>query len=209
MQPSSTGIAEAEAFERCEDVLRFSPLKLLARPRAALHPLACAALAVFLAGCSTFNREPPPPCPPVAILGETSSLTQFRQGPGRDLTDVEYGVQILDYRGGCEFSSDKRTVTINLTTDIIAQRGPAMAGTAITVPYFIAVLDRSQQILTKQVFETRIDLPAGRRRAGVAEGSQPIIPFAEGKGPKDYSIMIGLQLTDEQLAWNRQARGGN
>ena len=50
---------------------------------------------------------------------------------------------------------------------------------------------------------------AGRRRAGVAEGAQPIIPFAEGKGPKDYSIMIGLQLTDEQLAWNRQARGGN
>lgn len=199
MQRPPPGPRKTEAFIICEDVLRFSPLK----------PMALAGLALFLAGCSTFNREPPPPCPPVAILGETASLTQFRPGPGRDLTDVEYGVQILDYRGGCQFSSDKRSVIVELTTDIVAQRGPAMSGTTITVPYFVAVLDRNQQILTKQVFESRIDLPAGRRRAGVAEGTEPLIPFAEGRGPKDYSIMIGLQLTDEQLAWNRQARGGN
>jgi len=169
-----------------------------------------AVLAAGLSACGSLgmgDKEPPPPCPKVRLLADTNKLVQFRQGPGRDITDVAYEIEIVGLDAVCEFKDKNATVTVTTTLGIAASRGPASLGDiAASVSYFIAVIDSSQQVLGKEVFESRLDLPAGRRRTGVAEETSQRIPLGTRRS-SEMEILVGLQLDEEHLRFNRQRRG--
>ncbi len=128
---------------------------------------------------------------------------EFRPGPGRDPTDVVLEVEIAGIGTGCDFSSRNTVVTVSTNIGITATRGPASQGEAVgSVNYFIAVLDRQQTILQKRVFDASIKLPVGTRRGGVADQTVQTIPL-DGRRSGEYEILVGLQLTEEQLRYNR------
>ncbi len=182
------------------------------RPAALLLPL------VLLASCGSggwFGKkevEPPLPCPRIGILGDARKAVQFRPGPGRDLTDVAYEVELLDYNGGCKFEDKDKVknvaVTVTFTLQIAATRGPAAGDSRESVvPYFIAVVDKQQNILSRDAFLARIPLPPGRRRVAVGDELEQRIPLPAGRSTRDIEILIGLQLDNEQLDFNRKQRG--
>ena len=165
----------------------------------------CAGL--MLSGCGLFDREVKPPCPRVGILGDAATMTQFRSGAGRDLTDVEFEAEIIGFTGGCEFGDRNTKVVVTVNVEIVALRGPAAKGDSITVPFFVAITDRDERILARETFASKIDFPSGRRRAGVAEEMEQKIPLAAGRRSSDVEILIGFQLGQAQLEYNRQKRG--
>jgi hypothetical protein len=170
--------------------------------------VALAAVAFLLAGCGLFGKsEKKPPCPRVSILADTAQLAKFRPGEGRDLTDVEYEAEIVGFGGNCEFTDRGSTVETVLTVRIVAARGPALAGPSVTVPFFVAIADRNQRIIAKEVFDSPIAFAPGQRRVGVAEEVVQRIPIAAGWRSTDYEILLGLQLSAEQLDYNRRRRG--
>ncbi|MFC3226506.1 hypothetical protein ACFOGJ_04650 [Marinibaculum pumilum] len=173
-----------------------------------VHPVRCLALLLFasavLAGCS---RERPPPCPDVRILAITSEMTKFRPGPGRDLTDVEYEVSTEAVAGGCAFRDENSRVEVEMTVTFVIERGPALQGDRVQFPYYIAIVTRDEQILAKEVFQSQAEFGQGQRRIGLTESSREVIPMPDGQISLDYEILVGLQLTEEQLAYNRRERG--
>ncbi len=178
--------------------------------RGARHGLLVAAL-LLLAGCGTGGlfrkKEAPPSCPRVGILSEAAKTTVYRAGPGRDLTDVAYEQELLDFKGGCRYDKALTAVTIIFTLQVSGTRGPAGEAAETQVPYFVAVVDKKQNILSRQRFVAKVPFTQGRRRAIVGEELEQTIPFVPGRGAADVEVLIGLELTPEQLEANRKARG--
>ena len=66
--------------------------------------LIVAAMLVVLAGCNPFDD--PPPCPRVSILKQTSLLTLYGEGPGRDDVDVAFELALRDVASDCDLNVD-------------------------------------------------------------------------------------------------------
>lgn len=142
----------------------------------------------------------------MSILGDAQKAIQFRPGPGRDPTDVVYEIEIAGIGSGCEFARKNASVTVTTNIGIAASRGPAAQGDVTGVGnYFVAIVDRQQNILRKEVFDASVKLPVGTRRAGTGDQTVQTIPLGPNVRSSDYEVLVGLQLSEEQLRWNRQA----
>lgn len=158
-----------------------------------------------LAACSS-KREPLPPCPRVGILGDAQKGMQYRDGPGRDLTDVTFETELLDYNGECRYEDKRSAVVVRFILQVAATRGPAATQPEARVPYFVAVVDKRQNVLAREEFVARIPFQEGRRRVVVGEELEQRIPL-QGRSTGDIEVLIGLDLTREQLERNRRERG--
>lgn len=165
-----------------------------------------------LAGCGT-AEERPPPCPRVSILGEAASLTRFAAGRGQDLTDVEYEAEVTDVRANCEVvGDDGGLIVVALIPVITASRGPADADRAARFEYFVSVTDRDRTILNVVRFPVDVAFPGNQSRVTITENDPPVtvdIPNPDGRASRgDYQVFVGLQLTPDELEYNRRRQGG-
>ena len=166
-------------------------------------------LPLAVAACGMFERSAPPVCPRIGILSDAATLVKFRPGQGRDLTDVEHEAEILSVDRTCELRDRGAAVDVTVTIQMAAARGPAAPEqTTIALPYFVAVVERAtQRIVAREAIAGQVELPPGRRRAGVGEEIIERIPLSAGRSPADYEILVGLELSEEQLQYNRRRRG--
>lgn len=166
------------------------------------------ALLPLMAACGFLEQKTlPPPCPRVAILGDAQKGTLYRPGPGRDLTDVAYEYELLDFTGTCKYEDKNyNSVTVTFLLQVAATRGPAAEGREAKVPYFVAVVGKDQQVLVRQNFTATVPFPQGRRRVAVGEELEQNIPL-NGLSSREVEVLIGLELTPEQLEGNRRRRG--
>jgi hypothetical protein len=169
--------------------------------RGAARILGLGLAALALPACGLFSDEPEPPCPRAAILGEAAKATLYREGVGRDPTDVTYEVAVISLVGACsyEISDGKVTVESELTIGFEAKRGPAGTEDSVTVPYFVAVVDPARRILAKQVFRPTLNFRQSGIRTGGVDEIEQIIPVAPGSFGADYQIFVGLQFGRDQF----------
>ena len=74
-------------------------------------------------------------CPAPSILGNAERVSQFKQGPGRDLTDVMFQAEIGKLTMSCRYLQGR--VVSDISFELIAERGPAARsrdGAHSTVP---------------------------------------------------------------------------
>lgn len=155
---------------------------------------------LVLSACS--REKPEANCPRGLIPADSASITRFRDGPGRDLTDVVAEGEIADMLIQCKY--DKRSVTVDLQIAIAGDRGPADRSRAAEFDYWIAILDPQQNVVTKQLAKVRFQFTDNRTRLGqILSDFEPYIPLADLKQGPEYQIVVGFQLTPEELAWNR------
>ncbi len=174
---------------------------------AALAPALAAITVVGLAlgGCSSFSGDKLDlACPKVGILADTAKVTLFRPGAGRNAgpTDVVAHAVVGDYSGSCTY--DETGVTIDVSLALVAERGPAMVDTQVPLNYFVAISKPDGSVVTKNVFPTTIDFPGNAPRAGSREDLQPHIPLPRGQDARSYRVLVGFQLTPDQLEYNRR-----
>lgn len=168
-----------------------------------------------LAACGTYdkvmgrNDPPPPPCPQVSVVQEALSLTRFRPGPGRDLTDVLFEAKLDDFQGGCEFEYNRKTrhgvQTVDLNLLFEAARGPADTGREARFEYFVTLVNEQKQVVTKQVYPIKVTFPGNLTRARVT--TEPVFLHIPVKGKwtgKEFEAFIGLQLSQAELDHNRR-----
>jgi len=169
--------------------------------------IALAAVGLLASGCSgVFESKPPGPCPSVTVPRDAALVVQFLPGPGRDLIDVLYQGSIEPLSARCRYIDDDKTVEMRLSVGVSARKGPAAKTAEADFAFFVAITDLDQNILAKQVFQSPIEFPAGRRRAGAIEEIEQLIPLLEGTNGASYEIVIGFQLDQEQLHYNRNRR---
>jgi hypothetical protein len=166
-----------------------------------------AAAALAAAGCSMFDRRPPPPCPPVNVVREASAVTDYRNGPGRDVTDVVYSTRIADFRGSCDWNKDRTEVDLELRVLFETERGPANPGRKVNFDYFVAIPAFYPAPQGKRILPVEVLFPENVTRVRSGDTIYLKVPIARSKTGRDYPIYLGLQLTPQQIEDNRRRSG--
>lgn len=161
----------------------------------------------LLSGCAIFHKKKPVACPGFGILGDADKITHFTPR-GQDITDIDYRATVAGLGGSCASADDGQAIEMKVSIKLLANRGPALTGDQIGVPYFVSVIDRrDQKILAKATFVSPIKFAAGHAEAGVVEKVSEHIPLAPGAHGPDYEILVGFQLTQTELDYNRTHPG--
>ena len=147
-----------------------------------------------------FGTSTPITCPRVAKIGEASQLTRFAPS-GQDLTDVLFEAVIGDINGTC--SASAKTVTVQMTADFIASRGPADKTRKAPFTYFVAIIGPGDKVLTRDQFDTSIEFAGNKTRSGIREPLDLTIPLQQGERGDDLRILVGFVLSHEEVAYNR------
>ncbi len=163
------------------------------------------ALLALLAGCGDGTMKFAPTCPQISLLAEGADLTRF-VGTGRDVTDRVLEARLTGVQGACRAGRNDEVVT-TLKVQAELRRGPAAQGRRLQLPYFVAVLE-DDRILDRKDFTLEAGFPAnvdGMRVVG--DELELRLPAAAGRGAARYRVLVSLQLTAEELAFNRRAAG--
>lgn len=166
-------------------------------------------LALF--GCSSDDKQMKV-CPRVAVLSEAGKITRFQPGAGRDILDIDFQGDVGDILVSCEYPDVKhgnRRVTVQVAPVFVFSRGAANREPAIDFTYFVSVV-RDGQILSKQQFDAQTQFIANRARVIVRDDSPPItvdIPLPYKAAEYEYEVLVGFQLTADELAYNQRWQG--
>lgn len=171
--------------------------------------IAVAAL-VGLAGCSAFgDKIQPQICPRISVIEDAKTVTKFRPGPGRDLTDIVIEGEITALSLECSQTGDGKAGTGRIDVVVIlvleAERGAADRERRGAVEYFIGIADRERNILRRQLFTAPVTFTGNVTRVQVTD--EPVdlkIPLKAGQSAADYEIMVGFQLSRDELEYNRR-----
>ena len=172
------------------------------------HVLILAALFVvlMLASCSSIiGSGEQIVCPNVAVLGDARSITQFKPGAGRDLIDVQFEGQIAEVAVACGYEGGAVRMVLNL--EIQALRGPAADISATELVYFVAVIGVGDVVLAKSTFGSLFEFRPNQLKTDVVDQLSPTIPIKPGETTSDYRILIGFQLSADELKFNRSKLG--
>ena len=164
-----------------------------------------AAIIPFLSACSSFggNKKPLPRCPTVFLLKNANSITYFKPGPIRDITDILATVAIIDFTGECKYNKKRTKANIRLNVTFDIRRGPADRQKATGFRYFVAIPKFHPSPNGKSIFPLRAQFQGNQTRVTLLDEISIEIPMSKNPKVDEYSVFIGLQLTPRQLKYNR------
>ncbi|HEY0900489.1 MAG TPA: hypothetical protein VGD95_00065 [Micavibrio sp.] len=145
-------------------------------------------------------------CPQVAVVEELKSLTQFEvpaaPTPGEKISTV--AMTGLDTK--CTVTEN--TVAVDIAVRFDGALGPQAVdwnapSRSFAYPYFIAVTTPTGEILSKEVFAATIRYDQGETAITQQEKTRQVIPLREDSKPGQYEILIGFQLTEDELNYAR------
>lgn len=145
-------------------------------------------------------------CPQVKIVDELSSLSEFS-----DLSDTaDYNliskVSLAQTESNCVYDGNNAVVDLKLVFEgQLGAKGRAKPGDTPTFsyPFFIAVTDADGGIKAKEIFGASLTYAAGTNGHTYYESLRQIIPVANNLEARSFNVLIGFQLTPEQLRHNR------
>jgi hypothetical protein len=159
--------------------------------------------AMALGACGSSDPEaPPPPCPRALLLDGAERTSAYRAGSDARPSDLRYLALLTDLSSACRYGSEG--VEIDLTFDLIAERGPAFSSTPEEVTYFIATLGPDRQILTKDTYPAELDFEEGYAGARWSEELTLLIRSVTPAQAADYTLYIGFQLDEAELRRREQ-----
>jgi hypothetical protein len=172
-----------------------------------LFPVVPLMLAALTVGSCSKSEPVVIACPQGIIPADAAKVTRFRDGPGRDLTDVVFEGEIYDILLQCK--RERQTVVVDLQIGLAGTRGPADRTRVADLDFWVAIVDcKSHEPVQRSAARTRFEFKDNRTRLTmVFDEMEPVIPVKNPNDAAGYQVMVGLQLTADELAWNRQQSG--
>ncbi|MEO0961352.1 MAG: hypothetical protein AAFY01_02905 [Pseudomonadota bacterium] len=164
------------------------------------------ALALIVASCGwwsgeTAKQERLRGCPNAGILTDAERLTEYRDGSGRDITDVAYTWELLDAVAACSY--DDTMISVDYALSMSVSAGPAASRRSVSAPIFVAVTRAGQTVLQKTTFVAEVEFQPGQRVAVYTRTFEGLeFEVGEDNGGL-YDVVLGFQLTPAQVAENR------
>ena len=168
-------------------------------------PILCAA-ALFLSACTTGKtvdgqQDVELRCPETGLMHGTEKAVDTDKD-GKPIAHTS----LHDFTGSCKFAKDgAKAVLVNADLTFFAEHEDAAAvNFQKEVKYFVTILSPKEKILAKSVFTAAIELDESVGSGLVVESIEQRIPMADLNHAGAYKIIYGLQLSKEQLAYNRK-----
>jgi hypothetical protein len=181
-------------------------------PRALL-----AASLVALAACGSgdslnpFGESVELPCPYVRVLAEGRVYRRHTAGSAVEAGTLELEAQVMAAESNCDYDdSDEPRSAMELDLALVfgAQRGPAaIPADAERLTYFVALVGPDRAVVNKQLFEVVIPFSEPGQSVALTEPEEITLSFPAGAetAPWAYSVVVGFQLTPEQLEGARDS----
>ena len=142
-------------------------------------------------------------CPGMTSVLDAYMAATFKPGTEPLPTNALYTVEIVKVKGNCSFDKQGKTSDSNLMVTFGATRATPGDAAQYTVPYFVAVT-LGETVITKQLRKVTFSFAPGEKSATFEDDIDDVALVTDGeKKPYDYQILVGLQLTKEQLDYNR------
>lgn len=170
--------------------------------RRILHPALAASLPLIVAACSTNPfLVTEVNCPAVSVVANTGTLSFF-EGEERNAGDLTMNASISGVDTSCRQGEEGTELIVRF--NIIGTRGPAMGEGARSIPlnYFVVLMRDNYQITGKQVYDVSLNFQAGETTAGSRETIRQVFDDISVARRYDYELLVGFQLTSDQLAYN-------
>ena len=81
----------------------------------------------------------------------------------------------------------------------LAEKGPRLGGEKISFPYFISALDPANKILNKEMMTANFTFGDEAKTAKNEEPLRVLIPLAKDEDAANHRVLVGFQLTEEQI----------
>jgi hypothetical protein len=102
---------------------------------------------------------------------------------------------------------DKKSVTVDLQIGFIGSRGPADRSRNANFEYWVAIVDPGEKIVERTSSRVAFQFKDNESRlTQVKDDLEPYIPLTDLKVGPNYQIVVGFQLSADDLAWNREQR---
>jgi hypothetical protein len=171
--------------------------------------LALVAASLLLGSCETLKSldfhsqppAPPAPCPRAVVADQAGHLTRF-VGADKDPAHVQFEAQIGDLTGDCGY--DDSSIDVDMKVQILGSRGAANTTGQATFNYFVAIARPDKTILAREAFDATIEFPGNQTQNGVVDEIQQTIPLQSGQTGTDFVIIVGFEMTPDELEYNRK-----
>jgi hypothetical protein len=166
----------------------------------------CALAALSLAACSSSSSELPPgklACPTTFIAPGLDAYTEFRPGvtPSTNTNDIVFGVKLAAVSPECHGEPQGVRVTTVITFVAVRNDQDLRQG---DFTYFVAVADAQQNIVAKQNFALRVDFAPRQKEMRLVDQITEHLPVKNLSLGNQYAIIVGLQVSKQQLDLNRK-----
>ncbi len=175
----------------------------MARDRVTAAYAALALALSVLSGCSSSEKRAEMGCPKLMPAPGADRIALFGPG-GHAAKDVLVGGKITDLTGKCR--RDKVGIVLNAEIRFYAERAD-MGMKDATFPYFVALVDPDEHVVVEEGFKYPFPfLPGESYRLLPAEKITVHVPVKTLSQGNAYTVLVGFQLTPDQLAFNRSTR---
>ena len=166
------------------------------------------AIGFLMAGCGVLEKNVTYQCPNVLILQDGKKLVKFKTGSRRDITDILFEAEILNFEGSCKYEKRARKLEtqIDLMVRFLVRRGNATKSAVTQFKYFIATTSFKNRVEGKSIFPV-VGTFKEKRSTLVYEDSIGLrIPLDDPTDGETLKVLLGFQLSPEELQFNRDKR---
>jgi predicted small secreted protein len=144
-------------------------------------------------------------CPDVRIVQDLNQVHQFIDAGAPAPAEAVSSVRMLSVQNSCKFSNNN--VAVDMTLAFEGSLGPkgrrnAADKPSFAYPYFVAITNNQGSIIAKEVFAVTMAYDGKQVSKSSTEQIRQMIPM-NGADQKNYKVLIGFQLNDQELAFNR------
>ena len=147
------------------------------------------------------------PCPLMGVLYDTARVVRFEQPGNQRYANIAFTGEMQGVHGLCRYV-DADPIRMNMEIEMAFGRGPAATSDRQTYRYWVAVTRRGRAPIEKVYFDVDVRFPRGEQVVTHRERiDEIVIPRAnEEVSGENFEIVVGFDLTPEQLQFNRDGR---
>ncbi|HQS84011.1 MAG: hypothetical protein B7Y25_03735 [Alphaproteobacteria bacterium 16-39-46] len=156
---------------------------------------------LFLASSCSDKDTPYIPliCTPGMIVGELSEGT-FK-APS---TNAPFSVALSNVVVKCAEEASQEEVTLYVRM-LVKRAAPSLENEIYKIPYFV-ILSKGNTLILKEKLEAEVTFEKSQKRIRPTISSKIKVPAQKGENFDDYTLYVGLQITEGQLDQNYQKR---
>ena len=159
------------------------------------------------AGADALQRPRGPiPCPQVKIMNDLKQMHQFTNIAKASTDNKISSIYITGTQNSCHF--ELNDVVVEIDVNFEGNIGPKARvfendRPSFAYPYFIAVTNDDNEIISKDIFAVSVSYGKEEDLINHTEKLRQIIKLKSKYDAPEYTVLVGFQLDNEALAYNR------
>lgn len=146
-------------------------------------------------------------CPEVSVRPDLAHMVEFTDTTKPSDKTKTSEITITGVDNTCRMENDGIVMQVDIS--LSGKTGPkarVKSGDkpSFAYPYFVAVVDQSGMVLSKEIFAASVAYGSSQNQITQGETIFQTMPVPDSGVGDDFSVVVGFQLSAEQLAYNQQ-----